>query len=329
MAIAPAAKAAFFDGVCGHEHIKKQLIAALESRRAGHAYIFEGKTGVGRYTTAAAFARALTGAESVDHPDIVTVRNSFFDDSKSDDGALLIDTIRAMKKDAYIKPYSLGKKVYIVPAADTMNIPAQNSLLKLLEEPPEYCTIILIADNASAFLPTIVSRAAVLRFTPLSEKIVEEYLTSKAGIARDKARLYSVMSGGSIGLALKLPGDSQKSRLRSEVADRFKDLTEGGKSNIYELAKLFRKNKDDSGFMLWALRSVLEDIIKIDSGAKLDILNADKRGIIEDVSKKVDLKTAAALLKTALKYEAYFKTNANYQYLTLCMVQEVWEEIHG
>ena len=90
MAIAPAAKAAFFDGVCGHEHIKKQLIAALESRRAGHAYIFEGKKGVGRYTTAAAFARALTGAESVDHPDIVTVRNSFFDDSKSDDGALYV-----------------------------------------------------------------------------------------------------------------------------------------------------------------------------------------------------------------------------------------------
>ena len=70
-------------------------------------------------------------------------------------------------------------------------------------------------------------------------------------------------------------------------------------------------------------------IIKIDSEAKLDILNADKLGIIEGVSKKVDLKTAAALLNTVLKYEAFFKTNANYQYLTLCMVQEFWEEIHG
>ena len=58
-----------------------------------------------------------------------------------------------------------------------MGIPAQNSLLKVFEEPPEYCTIILIVKNANSLLQTIRSRAMLVRISPLAREQVEKYMS--------------------------------------------------------------------------------------------------------------------------------------------------------
>ena len=55
-----------------------------------------------------------------------------------------------------------------------MNILAQNAFLKTLEEPPAYAVIILLSDNESALLPTIVSRCITLQMKPVSEKDIAE-----------------------------------------------------------------------------------------------------------------------------------------------------------
>ena len=160
------------------------LSGIVMSKRVGHAYIFEGPRGVGRFSVARAFAnmllcedhssgepcgtcKACTQVMSGNHPDVRVITNQLYDSSKKSTD-ILVDTIRNMKQEIYIKPYAGDRKVYIIPKADTMNQSAQNSLLKILEEPPEYCTIILIAENSGNFLPTILSRAPIFKFLNIS-----------------------------------------------------------------------------------------------------------------------------------------------------------------
>ena len=95
-------------------------------------------------------------AQSGNQPDIITV-------SHEKPNSIGVGEIRRMRADLQIKPYSNARKVYIVPDAEKLTIPAQNALLKTLEEPPEYAVIILIANGLSAFLPTILSRCVVLQ----------------------------------------------------------------------------------------------------------------------------------------------------------------------
>jgi DNA polymerase-3 subunit delta' len=71
-----------------------------------------------------------------------------------------IDAVRAMRQDAYILPNEARRKIYVLVNAQTMTAEAQNALLKLLEEPPDYVSIILTAPNPRLLLPTVVSRAA-------------------------------------------------------------------------------------------------------------------------------------------------------------------------
>ena len=71
-----------------------------------------------------------------------------------------------------------------------MGVPAQNTLLKTLEEAPSYGVIILITDNLSALLPTIISRSQNYKFQPLKEEVIENYLQRHQGLELSKARKF-------------------------------------------------------------------------------------------------------------------------------------------
>ncbi len=150
--------------------LQEQLTALVESGRIPHAMVLDGGTDAGRRALARELAKAVlctgTGekpcgacpacrkaAEDV-HPDIQTV--------EPDAGrkTLTVDVIRRMREDAFILPNESDRKVYILPQADTMQDYAQNALLKILEEPPRYCTFILCCGSRSMLLPTVLSRTA-------------------------------------------------------------------------------------------------------------------------------------------------------------------------
>lgn len=86
------------------------------------------------------------------HPDIISV------DRNQENRLIQIDQIRALREDASVMPNEAEKKVYIIKHAEAINIPAQNAMLKLLEEPPGSASFILVAENPAALLPTVRSR---------------------------------------------------------------------------------------------------------------------------------------------------------------------------
>ena len=178
----------------GHKRITMQLSDAVKTGHIGHAYIFEGDRGIGKTTAAFWFAQSCvcesgsgvpcgicnnclkSGAGT--HPDISIIDDSFINNPKIRPGS--VEAMRIVKKDAYTTPFMAKRKFYIIPDGDSLLVPAQNTLLKVFEEPPEYCTIIIICENRNKLLQTITSRAVTVRFSPLDDNEMQEYLSKNS-----------------------------------------------------------------------------------------------------------------------------------------------------
>lgn len=321
------------DNIFGHKKVKELLNGIISGGTVSHAYIFEGIAGVGRCTLAKAFAERVadcSGSFNADnYPDIVYVTEERFGDSKKKTPGLSINAVRAVKNDVYTRPYMGDRKIYIIPAADCMAAAAQNSLLKVFEEPPEYCTIILIAENANNLLQTIRSRAVLIKIPPLAIGEVEEYLVSQQGMPREESRVLAAVSGGSIGKAIMLSEDDSAMETRDGLIMRLSDCVKIEKRPIYELARFISKNSSDFSEISGILTTWFEDILHIKFSVNTEIINADKLAELRNFSKAVTKKSAFNLCNIVPKYISVIDKNANLSVAVRCMAMEIWEEIHG
>ncbi len=316
-----------FERILGNETVKDLLTHTLSSGRVGHAYIIEGIKGCGKMTLAKAFAGALLGTQKPEsHPDFTVVTNQLYDPSKKQE-TVLVDTVRAMKKDVYIRPYQGERKVYIIPKADTMLQPAQNSLLKVFEEPPAYCTILLLAENANSFLPTILSRAVLLRMQPVTQETVVRYLMEEKGMRENDAMLPAVMSGGSIGKALQLLEDNEAAAFREEVLRLVLKLGDGTYRDLYELIRFIKQNRAESVLLFEVLLSWSRDLMALKLGVGT-LVNQDKEEELKRFCHLIPRQSATRFSEITIKYQRMTMQNANYPIAMLCMAMEYWEEIH-
>ncbi len=318
------------DAIKGHKKVKKLLCDTFESGKVGHAYIFEGKAGVGRLSLAKAFAQMACGSKftAENNPDIIVVTNELYD-SKKTQTQVLVDTIRSMKADVYIRPYLSERKFYIIPNADTMQAPAQNSLLKVFEEPPEYCTIILIAENANLFLQTIRSRANLIKIPPLLTSEVEEYLREEKETDEKTAQAVAVMSGGSIGRALTLLEEGEASELRDEIINHLMKLLDKSYTSLYDFIKFLKQNKTSFDMICQVMTEWSSDILHLKIIENCDIINADKKDELKKFASLVTRDTAFKLGDVITKYSLAVKRNTNYPIAVQTMAMEYWEEING
>ena len=159
-----------FESLQISEPLKKALSSSVNSGRFPHAAILEDEDGERLMQTAKTLAAALVcsgegkpcgrcinclKALSDSHPDI----KIFEPDPKTDN--FRIETVRELRSDAYIVANEADRKVYILKDAQNMLVPAQNALLKVLEEPPEGVCFLLLTDDRNVFLQTVLSRCAV------------------------------------------------------------------------------------------------------------------------------------------------------------------------
>lgn len=202
-----------FDGFCGNAGLKQRLSAAFAQGKISHCYLICGPDGSGKHTLARILAAAMecTGAgeepcgvctacrKAFDgqHPDIITV-----DDTEHKN--VSIDVIRDARADMFIRPNEGKRKIYILPRAQDMLPAAQNALLKILEEPPEYGVFLLLSTHAEKLLPTIRSRCAELHLSPVGQEEAAAYLQRRLPQQPDAIRSACVRSGGFLGQALAL-----------------------------------------------------------------------------------------------------------------------------
>ena len=172
------------DTLSGNAALKRQLSAQAQGRGLSHAYLISGPNGSGKRTLAALLSAAMvcTGKGEAPcgvcpgckkalggiHPDIIHV--DFLEGKRE----ILVEQVRQMRSDAWIRPNEGARKVYIIHSAQTMNPSAQNAILKLLEEGPAYAAFLLIANNPGGLLQTVRSRCEELALAPAEEPEQEE-----------------------------------------------------------------------------------------------------------------------------------------------------------
>jgi DNA polymerase-3 subunit delta' len=98
-------------------------------------------------------------------------------------------------------PVVSKRKVFVLSEAEKMLGPAQNALMKVLEEPPADCHIILLCTRLDKLLPTTLSRCQVVRFGEISEEKIIEQLGER-GVDATAARYWARYTGGSLGRAI-------------------------------------------------------------------------------------------------------------------------------
>lgn len=199
-----------FENILGHENEKRILINNVKQNNISHAYLFVGKSGIGKFKTAEEFAKIILNTENLNScPDYKYIYK------KEDKKDIVIEQIRKeVIDDIYVVPASGNYKVYIIDDANTLNIASQNALLKTLEEPPEYAVLILISPNISSFLPTILSRLNKISFGSLNDAVVSKYINDKHNTVLESELIEYF--AGSIGYADRV--------LSSGLLDKLKNI---------------------------------------------------------------------------------------------------------
>lgn len=159
-----------FQNLIGNEKVKDILEKTINDKNVLHSYLFIGIEGIGKSLFAKEFASRVLGinCDLENNPDFMIVN--------PDGNSIKIEQIRLLIQKIYEKPVSSDKKVYIINDAEKMTTEAQNSLLKTLEEPPLYATLILTTSNESKLLSTIISRCTKIYFLPIEEKEILKYV---------------------------------------------------------------------------------------------------------------------------------------------------------
>lgn len=201
-----------FGTFLGNDGLKSRLSHAEESRRLSHCYLLTGPQGSGKHTLARLLAAAMECSHGQKrpclqcaqckkimagtHPDFVTV-------DEPDKKSLSVKLVRQACADLYIRPNEGAKKIYLFPRAQDLNPQSQNALLKCIEEPPEYGAFLLLAEHAERLLPTIRSRCAELRLSPLPEETLEKALAERfPGQTPEALRAAAKRCGGYLGQAI-------------------------------------------------------------------------------------------------------------------------------
>lgn len=266
-----------FDHIVGHCEIKQRLSSAISTGNVTHAYIFSGKRGVGKNTMALAFADALTSGSAVD---VTVVTNELYDtQSKSD--AVSVKAVRGAAADMYKKPYAADRRVFIFPEAEKMTPQAQNALLKVFEEPPSYCVIILVTQNDQMLLRTIRSRAVTVRFFELSDSDVASKMPP-----HERQDIIVRLAAGSIGAALSLCENEELGGILDSFVTLFKKVGSGKAADIYSLINYIQKEKKSSEILFDVMLVMLRDtMLGKEGGLRIDGVSCKKAaslaGIVE------------------------------------------------
>lgn len=214
------------ENIIGHSIQIEQLMQLIKTNKLSHAYIFEGQDGIGKFLVAKKIAAEILGVKNVDTDacDINII--------EPEDDLIKVSKIRLLGEEIILRPTVSEKKVFIIRDGELMNEAAQNALLKVLEEPPEYAVIIIVTSNKEKLIRTIKSRCTSFKFLPLSDEQIKSFYKDEE-INEDIIKF----SRGSIGKIEKLKSKNYIQDI-VEIYESLKDR------NLLRLNKTFTKLKE-------------------------------------------------------------------------------------
>ena len=255
-----------FESIVGNDKIKELLQNSIKNKKVSHSYLFIGQEGIGKKMIAMEFAKAMLCLDEKSKYcnicksciEFDTNNNPDFNIIEPDGNSIKIEQIREMQSKIIEKPIISSKKVYIINDSDKMTKEAQNCLLKTLEEPPEFATIILIGANESAYLSTIKSRCMILHFENIQDEKLKEILKNKFNQKLDNEMLLK-FAQGSISRAINIIENKETYEKVAEIISNIhkKDIIE-----IIKMSEVIYKSKEIINDILENINIQLLELLK-------------------------------------------------------------------
>ncbi|MBO4929489.1 MAG: DNA polymerase III subunit delta [Clostridia bacterium] len=233
----------------------KEALASLPPSGVGSAVLLDGPAGIGKRTAAADLAAGLLcpqpngpcgvcpsckRASAGSHPDLIWLKES--EPSKG----VKLEQVRQLRAQSFLRPSEAPFKVFVIPQADRLNLPSQNALLKVLEEPAS-SVFVLLCENREAMLQTVRSRCKTFRLAPLEQQELLAELSRRCDSSADALRAAAAQSGGLLGRALDILSGQEKAG--HTAARAFCQALRGDELGIFlacqELSKLHREEYAD------------------------------------------------------------------------------------
>ena len=307
-----------FNDLIGNNAVKFQLQTMFVTNKIPHAILIDGAKGLGKKTLANIIAQAAVCTDLSDglacgscssckkahkniHPDIIYPEKSGVLQSYN------IATVRQIRADAYIAPNEASKKVYIFTDVDNMGIPAQNAILKVLEEPPAKVIFIFTCISSSSLLQTVRSRLQQFSLRPVSQVDLQQYLEQNR-TENDNKNLTEIacLANGNIGFALDLLTSSDlKStvNIANEIAQNLVSARE------FDLISSVAKVSDDRKKFAKVL-NFLEAILKEALFLASDV-NLNKDNISKTLSEKLSPKQLLKIIGVVDETKKHLDKNVN------------------
>ena len=198
-----------------------------------------------------------------------------------------ISHVRLLKREVMLKVAGGKHRVFLISHADQMTLEAANSLLKLLEEPPERTILFLTTSFPARLLETIVSRCQVVRFDSLSDEDIKRALIHRLELPEEKAAFLACMAGGSLQRGLDLAEEGFDTRRETALVFLERSLEEDvtGRMECVE-GLLERQDKVEIYEMLRILQVWLRDLLHLSWGSRQRVLNIDCMDKLERFRRK-------------------------------------------
>jgi DNA polymerase III subunit delta' len=325
--------------IIGHEWAIDFLRRSIAGGRVAHAYLLSGPAGVGKSLLALRIAQVLnceTGGPDPcltcrsckriargNHPDVrVAGMSSQAAGLKPDEALrqkeLKIDTVREWQADINLRPYEGRRRVFILHDAERLTEAASNAMLKTLEEPPPYATLLLVANTAGDLIATIVSRCQPIKLRPIPRATIAAALRERYNLAAGDAELLAAWSGGRVGWALRMVEAPDELAARQAQLDALVALQAQPRAAGFrwaeERAKEYRGGEQAAVFAaleLW--QSWWRDILLTAAGCPEQIIHIDRQPEIVQAARRYRLADIHAFIKRLDETTKQLRENVNPQ----------------
>jgi DNA polymerase III subunit delta' len=203
-----------------------------------------------------------------------------------------VDQVRHVIETIYYRPGEARERVYIFTDSCFMK-EAANSLLKVLEEPPEFATIFLLTENPGQLLPTIRSRSMTVTLAALPSAEIEMLLAARRPEWNAKQRaLVARLSAGAVGRALSFDLATYTAARAHALILLNSGLRGSEHSELFKTTETYRagaEGREKTDRLLRALYALLEDMLFLQSGAPQLVRNTDILGELKKMAETADL----------------------------------------
>lgn len=315
--------------IYGNEYLLSAVGSMMKNDRAAHTVIFYGEKGSGRKTLADYYAASLVCTDLRDgRPcgECVECRNAFkhthpdiiYAETSGKLGGYSVETAKSICLDAFVRPNNRsGRKVYIFRDCHKMDVRTQNTLLKIVEEPPDFTYFIFTSESKEDFLSTIISRSVCFALSPCSEDDTRAALAENGFSGRDTDEAVACFHGN-IGMCIQYMNDAELrgrtalvKRLTGSIADRDEYALNREMFNV-------GKERDDIKTVLRMLDDVVRDAAVCSESGEARLIGCSQRdaarlaevitpyqavkihGIIGKAWSAIEANVGAALVLTAM-----------------------------